>query len=409
MGILGVHLTMMIGPVLPVPAPFELTEALTGVEVTQSDGGRSGFQLTFQAGRSGPLDLVDYPLLLNPLLLKPFNRVVLVVTFDATPQVIMDGVITQISLSPNEQPGASTITVMGEDVSVMMDMKDKVVPYPSMDDYTRVNFVLLPYVALFQMIPVVLPTIFSKFPSPTEEIPVQTTTDLEYLNSMAQRHGYVFFVKPGPEPLTNVAYWGPPVRTGLPPPVGPMNFPQKTLSVNMGPASNVESVSFHNDALAPTMYKGMIQDKKLNMPVPVFSLPLSTRVPLVPFPALIFNQPNVRMKHLDVTPVEALMQGKDPHAKSAQGLDLADAMARAQAQQEESTDRVVTASGTLDALQYGGVLEARGIVGLRGAGFTYDGFYYVNSVTHSIRKGEYKQSFNLSREGTGSLSPVLPP
>ncbi len=409
MSLLGVRLTMLIGPVLPVPAPFELTEALTSVEVTHSDGGPSGFQLTFQAGRSGPLDLVDYPLLLNPLLLKPFNRVVLVVTFDVLPQVIMDGIITQVQLAPNEQPGASTISVMGEDVSVLMDMDDKITPHPSMDDFARVNRVLLPYLGRFQMIPVVLPTIFSKFPSPTEEIPVQTTTDREYLKRLAQRHGYVFFVKPGPAPLTNVAYWGPPVRTGLPPPIGPMTFPQKTLSVNMGPGSNVESVSFHNDALAPTMLRGIIQDAKTNVPLPVFSLPLSTRVPLVPFPALLFNQPNVRLKHLDVTPVEAAMKGKDPHANSAQGLDLPDAMARAQAQQEESTDRVVTASGTLDALQYGAVLESRGIVGLRGAGFTYDGFYYVNSVTHSIRKGEYKQSFNLSREGTGSLSPVLPP
>lgn len=409
MSILGVRLSMLIGPVLPVPAPFELTEALTGVEVTHSDGGRSGFQLTFQAGRSGPLDLVDYPLLLNPLLLKPFNRVVLVVTFGVLPQVIMDGIITQVQLSPNEQPGASTITVTGEDVSVMMDMRERIMPYPAMGDMERVYLVLAPYIALFQMTPVVIPPVFSSYPSPTEEIPVQTTTDLQYVTRLAHRHGYVFFVKPGPAPLTNVAYWGPPVRTGLPPPVGPMTFPQKTLSVNMGPGSNVENISFTNDALAPTMVQGVIQDAELNMPVPVLTVPFSTRVPLVPFPALIFNQPNVRVTNLDVTPVESLVRGRDPHARSMQGLNLVEAMARAQAQVDESTDRVVTASGTLDALLYGGVLESRGIVGLRGAGFSYDGFYYVQSVTHSIRKGEYKQSFNLSREGTGSLTPVLPP
>ena len=40
---------------------------------------------------------------------------------------------------------------------------------------------------------------------------------------------------------------------------------------------------------------------------------------------------------------------------------------------------------------------------------TYDGLYYVNSVTHNIKRGEYKQSFNLSRDGLISNTPVVPP
>jgi hypothetical protein len=69
----------------------------------------------------------------------------------------------------------------------------------------------------------------------------------------------------------------------------------------------------------------------------------------------------------------------------------------------------VTAQGELDALRYGDLLEPRGIVGLRGAGFTYDGLYYVKSVSHSISKGQFKQRFNLSRDGTGALTPVVIP
>ena len=67
---------------------------------------------------------------------------------------------------------------------------------------------------------------------------------------------------------------------------------------------------------------------------------------------------------------------------------------------------MVTAEGELDVQRYGEVLKPRGLVGLRGAGFTNDGFYYVKSVTHKIRRGEYKQSFSLSREGRGALSPI---
>ena len=49
------------------------------------------------------------------------------------------------------------------------------------------------------------------------------------------------------------------------------------------------------------------------------------------------------------------------------------------------------------------------LVGLRGAGLTYDGFYYVKTVAHSISKGQYKQKFTLTREGTVATTPAVIP
>jgi hypothetical protein len=60
--------------------------------------------------------------------------------------------------------------------------------------------------------------------------------------------------------------------------------------------------------------------------------------------------------------------------------------------------------GQLDALRYGGVLHSRQQVGVRGVGETHDGSYYVKQVTHNIKRGEYKQSFSLKREGRGATS-----
>jgi hypothetical protein len=45
---------------------------------------------------------------------------------------------------------------------------------------------------------------------------------------------------------------------------------------------------------------------------------------------------------------------------------------------------------------------------VRGAGLAYDGLYYVNSVTHNIKRGDYKQSFELSRDGLISNTPRVP-
>jgi len=69
----------------------------------------------------------------------------------------------------------------------------------------------------------------------------------------------------------------------------------------------------------------------------------------------------------------------------------------------------VSASGSLDVLRYGRALKARGLVGVRGAGMAFDGLYYVQSVTHNIKRGEYKQSFTLTRNGLVSITPVVPP
>ena len=66
------------------------------------------------------------------------------------------------------------------------------------------------------------------------------------------------------------------------------------------------------------------------------------------------------------------------------------------AKASKSSD-AVTGNGTLDVLRYGRLLKARGLVGVRGAGPAFDGLYYVRSVTHSIKRGEYKQSFQLTR------------
>ena len=69
----------------------------------------------------------------------------------------------------------------------------------------------------------------------------------------------------------------------------------------------------------------------------------------------------------------------------------------------------ITCNGSLDVLRYGHVLRARMLVGVRGAGLAYDGLYYTDTVTHSIKRGAYKQNFTLSRDGMISNTPRVIP
>lgn len=379
--LLGVNLSLLIGPTLPLPAPPDIAEAIESVSVTQNDEGRSGFQIVLSVGRAGLTDLLDYRLLLNPLL-KPFNRVILTALFNAVPQVLIDGIVTNQQLAPAAQPGTATLTLTGEDVSVMMDLQKKRADHTAMSEPVIALAIIANY-AQYGLVPMVVPPASLDQPLPIERTPVQQDTDLEHLKKIGERFGHVFFIEPGPAPGMNVAYWGPPRRGGL---------PQRALTVGMGPESNVTSVSFAYNALAATVVDDTFQDRTLNLSVPVKTF-VSTRLPpLAALPALPLQLPNVRTSFLDQSP----------------GLTLPQAYARAQGLTDRSVDGVVTAQGELDAVRYGGVLKPRSIVGLRGAGFTNDGLYYVKSVSHSISRGQYKQRFSLAREGTGSLLPALP-
>jgi hypothetical protein len=407
----GIHVTVLIGPTIAVPAPLMLIEVLDHIEVTHDDQGHSGFQLTLKVGRSGePLDLIDYQQLVNPLLLKAFNRVVIVVTYGVVPQVIMDGVITNIQLVPSNEPGSATITVTGEDLSALMGMNDYLAtPWPSLPDNAIVQMIVAKY-AQYAIVPKAMPPIVPYLDVPIRHVPVQERSDLDYIKYLAARQGYVFYINPGPLPNTSTAYWGPPVRLGL---------PQRALSVNMGPDTNVESISFNNNGLSPTLVIGRIQDSVTNMPAPVISPPVSTRMPLALMPALVFNQPNVRRSRLPVTRDDLERQSslsaahggghESNDGRIGVGVNVAQGMGLAQAILDTSTDNVVTATGELNALDYGDILKACAVVGVRGVGFNYDGHYYVKCVTHSIREGEYKQRFTLTREGTGTLTPVVRP
>ena len=71
------------------------------------------------------------------------------------------------------------------------------------------------------------------------------------------------------------------------------------------------------------------------------------------------------------------------------------------------TPRPSPAKASLDVTRYGGVLRARQLVGVRGAGPAFDGLYYVKSVTHKIKRGEYKQNFTLTRNGLVSTVPSV--
>jgi len=372
----GVYLTLMIGPAVPIVAPQLVVDALTDVQVTAGID-KSAFQLTFGVGKSSTLLTTMLPAgYLDPII----TRVVIIATVNGIPNVLMDGMITKQDVTPSDEPGKTTITVTGEDLSVLMDLVE--MPFrvfPGMNDAAQVALILATYAAL-GVAPIVIPPIFPDTPIPTKEIPTQSGTDLAYIKHLATTNGYVFYVEPGPVPLTNIAYWGPDIRIPI---------PQPALNINMDAASNVDSLNFSLDGLTKELTVMTVLD------------PVTGKIPIpIPVPNISILRPPLGAKVAPPFKVKFYENG----AK----LTVTKAIARALGISFNSNDSI-TANGSLNVVRYGGVLKSRQLVGVRGAGLAYDGLYYVKSVTHNIKRGEYKQNFTLSRDGQISLTPVVVP
>lgn len=366
-------LVLLMGPFIAVPVPQPVVDALTGVQVTTSASGSSGFQLTFAVSKNSVIQRVMLP----TGFFDPKIRVIIMVIVNGMPTVLMDGVITRQELTPSDDPGASTLTITGEDLSLLMDLEVKEMCYPGLTAEARIAIICLQY-AVYGIVPLPIPTLLVDVPNPIDKIPTQSDTDLGYIRALAQEVGYVFYIDPGPVPGTNVAYWGPEVRVGL---------PQPALNINMDAETNVESLSFSFDGLSREQLTVSIQEPitKISIPIPIPDIGL-LRPPLAARPAITLRKKPLETANLN--PIQAALIGLSQSATASDAI---------------------SGNGSLDVLRYGHILKARQLVGVRGAGLAYDGVYYVTSVSHSIKRGEYKQNFSLARDGLISLTPVVVP
>ena len=365
------RLQLMIGRIIPQEVPNWLVEALLDLEVTNQDSDRDGFQMTFTLGKELK-NSSDYRLLLNGLL-DPPNRVIIIVFIGSQRSILIDGMITNHQVVPSNKPGESRLIVTGEDISLKLDLEERSDTYPRLPDFAIVNLLLAKY-AIYGLVPLVTPSFI--IPDQNERIPTQVGTDLSYIKELAERNSFVFYTQTTTTLRVNKAYWGPEIRTGQ---------RQPALSMNMGPDTNAESITFSLNALEPVEPQVSIIapfiDIRVNIPVPT-------------------NLLRPRLSKYPANPLRKTVP------RDVDNLDNALAMLKAAVLSNQSSD-AVTATGSVDTVRYGHVLQARKLVGVRGVGNSYDGDYYVKQVTHNIKLGEYKQSFTLTREGRGARNPEV--
>ena len=230
--------------------------------------------------------------------------------------------------------------------------------------------------AQFGLVPAVTPT--TDVPIQVDRVPQPAGDRPGFLRRTAERNGFVFYV----EPVTfgvNKAYWGPENRLGL---------PQPALTQDMGAATNLSSLDFSHDSLTAGRPDGVVRRAVLQAEHPD--------------PAAALAEDPAAGQHRPRPPCAAPSSATPPTRTRCRRRPSLVAAAT-------NTGNAVSGDGEVDTVKYGHVLRARRLVGVRGAGLSYDGLYSVDSVTHKLTRGEYTQRFRISREGTGTTAPAVLP
>lgn len=375
----GIQLTVMIGPIVPMLVPQMVMDALDSVTVTNAAGERSGFQMNFQFNSKSALN--TFFIIAGAMNSGPYTpplRVMLIVTLNGSPKPLFDGIMTNVEVHSGSGSTPGSVTVTGDDLTKVMDLIDfSGLPFPAMPIEARVALICAKYAA-FGLIPLIIPSLFTDVPIPVDKIPAQQGTDLQYIQQLARAVGYVFYIETGPEPGTNIAYFGPEIKVGV---------PQPALNTDMDGLTNVESLNFSFDPTKGVLPVVFIQNQLTRIPIPI---PIPNINPLQPpLGVLSTTLSNIRFLKdtAKMNPMQAILKGLNEAKKSQDS---------------------VSANGSLNVLRYGRALKARQLVGVRGAGIAYDGLYYVKSVTSTLKRGEFKQSFSLTRNGLVSITPGVP-
>ncbi len=277
------------------------------------------------------------------------------------PEAIINAYVSGQQVNYADRAGESTLDVFGMDATLLMNLQDKVMPWPNMPDSAIAAAIFGQYAIVPQMQPTA-PVLIEP-----EGTTTQRSTDIRFLRRLAQRNGFDCYVQP--EPITGLdsGYFKPPGLFGL---------PQAVINVNMGPETNVSEFKIRYDMLKPTTALASTIDATTKAPQPALA-PASLQVPLGIEPALtrIIPPPIARPANTGLT-------------------RTSDLQTAAQAIVDRSSWAII-AEGKADAQV--GILRPGKLINIRGAGRVYNGSYYCMRVVHTITRDSYTQRFEARR------------
>jgi phage protein D len=290
-----------------------------------------------------------------------WRRVTIDAGYPGSAETIIDGYITHLEARlSTEDP---YLEISGLDVSAAMDLEEKQRAWANKKDHEIAQDVFSSYGLSYQVEDTV-----AGHEDDVATI-LQNETDIRFLRRLAARNGFECHVHAG---------------TGFFRSPNMQDPPQPLLAVEFGSETNVSDVIIRVDGTPATE----AEIRRID--------PLEKREER----ETLAESPR---RSLGARPLAAL-RGGQPAGRVLvrnQPSAVAREMQTRLRQAYEGASGFVTVEGEVDSRVYRGVLRARRLVTVKGAGASFSGFYYVTRVRHVFTADGYTQSFAAYRNAIG--------
>jgi phage protein D len=292
------------------------------------------------------------------------------VTIGSGPAIpLIKGYVIENDIEFSNNPTGSAFTVVAMDPTVLMHLEERVKAWPNMAHSDVATAIFSG--AGYGFTPVVQATSYTQHED--DHTLIQRGTDIQFLKQLAAANGYECYLDLNESTGEVEGHFHPPQTD---------QDPEVTLSVNMGPATNVNRFRARYDMLGPTTAAAKVLD---------------------------YEQKSNEPGQADSTSQTALGSDEStstdrPRKVLLSGLGMGRS-AEVQRYAQAVVDRsawAITAEGELNTAAFGSVLRAKQPIMVRGVGREFSGRYYVYKVVHLITSdGTYVQRFTLRRNALG--------
>src|SRR5262245_4502146 len=280
-------------------------------------------------------------------------------------ETLINAYAIETSVNFSTQPGQTMVTVVAMDPSVLMNLEEKIRPWPDMSDSDIASTIFGEngFSANVQETQPARPD--------TEHRVTQRGTDIQFLQQLAKRNGYECYVETTASGELVGHFHSPQVDLK----------PQGVLTVNMGQETNVSAFLVRYDMLRPATVK-------------VKGLEIDS---LAEQPAESAQQSGGELGSGATVPADrprVVLLNPNGLAKSGELQTAAQAFV-------DRSGWAIWADGELNTSTYGAILRAKRPVMVRGVGRTFSGTYYVERVLHTFTSAGHTQRFTIRRNALG--------
>lgn len=276
---------------------------------------------------------------------------------------LITGYVTRMNAHIADSETDSFLELRGMDATCLMNLEEKIKDWPGQSDSDIASQILSSYGLTAQVDDT------SVVHDDTVSTIIQRDTDIQFLKRLAWRNGFECVVR------GDTAYFQKPPLSGTPLPV---------LAAFFGPDTNVNWLDVRMNGTRP-MQVEMHQIDAIGKQVLDATAVQGQQTQLGSNPASSLSPPGGATSKMIVR--HRIATGQQEMTAFSQAVS-------------DEAEWFIEATGEVDSLIYGSVLQSRQLVPIKGVGGTFSGMYYVTQVKHSFTVDRYMQKFTARRNAS---------